>query len=154
MIKKSILFLAVYSLLLSLSAGTLMAQGQGAGMGKHKNSPPFLIVGKLPHLTKMLMQQWDNPALQLTDAQKEKLLVVRKDTIGGAKKLGAEIAGLEQQVVEGISSGKTPADLKGLVDQVADLKAQATMLHLACIFNTKKILNKDQMVVLTGKAGK
>jgi len=153
MIKKNILFLAVFSLLLSLSAGTLMAQGKGAGMSK-QNSPPFLIMGKLPHLTKMLIQQWDNPALQLTDAQKEKLLVVRKDTINGAKKLGGEIAGLEQQVVEGISSGKTPADLKGLVDQVAARKTQATMLHLACIFNTEKILDKEQMAVLTGKAGK
>jgi hypothetical protein len=102
----------------------------------------------------MLMQQWDNSALQLTNEQKEKLLVVRKDTISGAKKLGGEIAGLEQQVVEGISSGKTPVDLKGLVDQIAGLKAQATMLHLACIFNTKKILNKDQLAVLTNKAGK
>jgi hypothetical protein len=124
-----------------------MAQGK-------QSSPPFLIMGKLPHLTKMLMQQWDNPALQLTDVQKEQLLVVKKDTISGSKKLGSEIAGLEQQVVEGISSGKTPGELKGLVDQVAALKAQATMLHLACIFTTEKILNKEQLAVLTDTAGK
>ncbi len=153
MSNKSIFFLAVCSLLFSLSAAPLMAQGKGGGMDKNKNSPPFLIMGKLPHLTKLLMQQWNNPALQLTDAQKEKLLIVRKDTIGGAKKLGAEIAALEQQVVEGLASDKTPEDLKGLVDQVAGLKAQATMLHLACIFNTEKILNKEQLFVLTDKIG-
>ncbi len=145
-------FAVLIALVLALSAPGLMAQGGQGGPGKHKN-PPFLITGKLPHLTKMLMQQWENPALKLTDEQKEKLMVVRKDTIGGAKQLGREIGQLEQQVVEGLAAGKKPEELKGLVDQVADLKSKATMLHLACIFNTKNILDKEQLAVLTGKAG-
>ena len=150
--KKSFFSAVVVTLVLTLSATGLLAQGGQGGQGKHKN-PPFLITGKLSHLTQMLMQQWENPALKLTDGQKEQLLVVRKDTIGGARKLGSEISGLEQQVVDGLASGKTPEELKGLVDQVADLKAQATMLHLACIVNTQKILDKEQLAVLTGKAG-
>jgi hypothetical protein len=151
MIKKSIIFTILVTLVLSLTAAGLLAQGGQGPNGKHKNSP-FLITGKLPHLTKMLMQQWENPTLKLTDEQKEKLIVVRKDTIGGAKKLGKEIGQLEQQVVDGLAAGKSPEELKGLVDQVATLKSQATMLHLACIVNTRQILDKEQLAVLTGKA--
>jgi len=105
--KKITLFLTAFSMLLLLCVGSPMAQqGKGWGMEKQKNSPPFLIMGKLPHLTQMLMQRWDSPALQLTREQKEQLLVVRKETMNGAKKLAEAIAGLEQQVVAGISSGR------------------------------------------------
>jgi hypothetical protein len=88
----------------SLSAVNLMAQGDNAsaGNGKQKKESPFLITGKLPHLTKLLKQQWDNPALHLSDTQKSKLLVVRKETVAGTQKLGVEIAPLEKQVAEEI----------------------------------------------------
>ena len=69
MLRKNILILTILTLFFSLSATNVMAEG--------KNSP-FLIVGKIPHLTKLLMQQWDNPELNLSDAQKTKLLSSEK----------------------------------------------------------------------------
>jgi len=144
------LLAALTILLLLFSTSAVMAQGKDATMGKgmQKKSSPFLIVGKLPHLTKLLMQQWDNPELKLTEEQKEKLLVIRNRTIGGARKLGGKIAMLETEVVTGISSGKTPEDLSGTVQSIAELKSQATMLHLRCIYDTNAILTPAQKSLL------
>lgn len=127
-------------ILFSLSVANVMAQQTE----KQKNSPPFLITGKMPHLTKLLMQQWDNTELHLSDAQKSKLLVVRKDTIGGVQKLGKEIAALENQIATGSLSGKTPDELQAMVLTVASLKTEATMIHLRCIYNSRNILNQQQ----------
>ena len=144
--------IVILATLLSLALFTLAASIQAApDTGK---STPFLINGKMPHLAMLVKQQWDNPALKLTEEQKKQLQEVRKETMEGAQALGAKIMPLEQQVAEGIASGKTPKELKGLVDQVAALRAQATMIHLQCIYKTKKILSKEQMGVLTGAATK
>ena len=148
--KKNIVFIAVFVMAFTLSVGNLMAQGgnSGAGMGKMKKTPPFLITGKLPHLTKLLMQKWDNPELKLNDAQKSKLLVIREETISGVRRIGAEIAPLEQQVAEGIFAGKTPEDLSSVVGKIAEMKTEATMLHLQCISKTSAILDKQQLALL------
>ena len=148
MTKTRIVLVTVLLVIFSLSATNLMAQG--AGNGKAKNSPPFLITGKMPHLTKLLMQQWDNPELHLSAEQKSKLLVVRKETIGGVQKLGQQIAPLEQQVADGSLAGKTPEELQALVQTVARLKTEATMVHLRCIYNTGNILDKQQLDFLYG----
>lgn len=137
--KKSILLLTILTLIFSLSTVSLMAQ---------EKDSPFLITGKLPHLTKLLIEQWDSPALHLSEEQKAKLLVVRKVTIAGVQKLGPEIASLEKQVAEGIFAGKTPDELHPLVQTIAELKAEATMIHLRCIDDTSKILDQQQLDVL------
>ncbi len=141
MLKKQLFFVTLV-VVLSLSATGVMASG-----GKQKNSP-FLITGKLPHLTKLLMQQWENPDLQLTEDQKGKLLEVRKTTMTGAKKFGQEVAELEQKVVEGALGGKSPEELRSLVEKISEIKANATMLHLQCIYTTNNILDQRQLGVL------
>ena len=148
--KKSILLLTVLTMIFLLSTTNLMAQGNNSpsGNGQQKKNSPFLITDKLPHLTKLLIQQWDNPALHLSEEQKTKLLVVRKETIAGVRKLGQEIASLEKQVTEGIFAGKTPEKLHSLVQTIAGLKAEATMIHLRCINDTSAILDQQQLNVL------
>ncbi|AGF77347.1 hypothetical protein UWK_00769 [Desulfocapsa sulfexigens DSM 10523] len=146
MTKTRIALVAVLMMILSLSAANLMAQGRVNG--KQGNSPPFLITGKIPHLTQLLMQQWDNPELRLSEEQKGKLLVVRKETIEDVRKLGQEIAPLEKQVAEGILSGKTPDELQSLVQAIAGLKAEASMVHLRCVYNTSNILDRQQLDLL------
>lgn len=141
--KSRLVILTVVFMIISLAAGSALAQGKG----KQKN-PPFLITGKLPHHTKLLIKQWDNPELHLLDEQKTKLLVVRKETISAAQKLGKEIGALEQQVVEGSLGGKAPEELQALVQKVAQLKAEATMIHLRCIYNTSKVLDQQQLALL------
>ncbi len=142
--KKNILIIATLCLIaISFSTTTVMAKGNG----KQKASP-FLITGKMPHLTKLLMQKWDNTELQLTEEQKTKLLVIRKETIGGVKDLGKEITALEDQVGQESLEGKSPEELQPLVSQIEKLKGAATMLHLQCIYKTSNILDKQQLAVL------
>ncbi|MBU0943653.1 MAG: hypothetical protein KJ804_07480 [Proteobacteria bacterium] len=146
MMKRSVLLSTVLLLIFSLAAANLMAQ-EGRN-GKEKNNPPFLITGNLPHLTKLLMQEWNNSQLNLSDEQKSNLLVVRKETIAGAQKIGQEIAPLEKQVAEEIFRGETPEALQSIVQAIAKLKAEATMLHLRCIYSTRRILDGYQLEIL------
>ncbi len=132
-------------LMISATAINSMAQGKA----QQEKDSPFLIIGKMPHLTKILMQQWDNADLHLTDEQKSKLLVVRKETIGGAQKLGREISPMENQVAQASLSGKTPDEQQAMIQSIAKLKAEATMIHLRCIYNTSAILDAKQLELLT-----
>ncbi len=135
--------IALLFMLFSLSPICVMA----AGNEQAKNSP-FLITAKLPHPTKLLMQQWDNEELHLSEEQKTKLLVVRKNTMGKVKKLGKEITLLEKQVVEGSLGGKSPEELRSLVQKIEKLKGEATMVHLRCIYTTNTILDQQQINLL------
>lgn len=143
MLKKQIL-LGFTLVIMTLS----LAITDGLAAGKQS---PFLITGQLPHLTKLLMKQWDNPALNLSEEQKTKLLVIRTETISGVRALGPQVSTLQKQVTDGIANGKTPAELQPTVTQLADLKAEATMLHLNCIYKTSAILDKQQLQILTKK---
>ncbi|MBC8316459.1 MAG: hypothetical protein H8E41_01040 [Desulfobulbaceae bacterium] len=149
--KKNIPLLAVLTMIFLLSNTNLMAQ-QGSNSpsanGQQKMNSPFLITGKLPHLTKLLVREWDNPTLHLSEEQKAKLLVVRQETIAGVQKLGQEISSLEKQVTERAFTGETPDALHSLIQSIAGLKAEATMIHLRCIYDTSKILDQQQLDVL------
>ena len=151
MLKKIVLCLASLAIIFSLSSTNLKAQGNNSSAeeGQKKQSPsPFLITSELPHITKLLMQQWDNSTLHLTEEQKPSLLAVRKETITGVKKLSPQIASLQKQVTEGIFIGKTPEELHSIVHAISELKAEATMIHLKCIFDTIKILSQQQLYFL------
>ncbi|MDX2493924.1 MAG: hypothetical protein QNK27_03065 [Desulfuromusa sp.] len=143
-------FVTILAMAFSFSATNLMAQGDNssAEKGMSKKTPPFLITGKMPHLTKLLMKQWDNPKLNLSTEQKDKLLVVRKETIAGVQTLAKKITPLEEQVAEGIFAKQTPEELSSLVQTIAKLKAEATMVHLRCIYETSKVLDTQQLELL------
>ncbi len=120
-----------------------------ASQAVEKGAPsPFLITEGLPHLTKLLVAQWDNPALKLTPEQREQLLVVRKKTISAVKQITPKVATLRQQVMDGIAVGKTPEELDVMVQELAQLKASATQVHLRCIYDTQKILTSEQLRIL------
>jgi hypothetical protein len=146
MMKQRIVTVTFLFMVFSLAAVTVMAKENG----NQKNSP-FLITGKMPHLTKLLMQQWDNDELHLLEEQKSKLLVVRKETITGVQKLGKEITVLERQVVDGSLGGRSPEELRSLVQKIEKLKGEATMIHLRCIYTTSNILDQQQLDLLLKK---
>ncbi len=109
---------------------------------------PFLIQGKLPHLTGMVKTLWDDKDFALTDEQKTKLLKVRKYTMKNAKALGKQIHKLESEVVDKSSDNVEPKLLQDKVNKLASLRAEATMVHLKCIYNTREILTEDQLYIL------
>jgi len=140
---KTPLTLMLGSLLLFSSVAPVTLSANNA-----QKSKPFLIQGKLPHLTMMVKMMWDDADLALTKAQKQKLLKIRKETISGAQKLNKEIMALESKIVQASNQGANPASLKKDVFKLANLRAQATMLHLKCIYNTRKVLTQDQLDIL------
>lgn len=150
MFKKMVLSLAMLTTLFLLSSTMLMAEenSSSAKGDQQRKQSPFLITGELPHLTKMLMQQWDNATLQLTEEQKALLLVVREETMTGVKSLAPQIAPLQKMVKEGVFRGKTPDELRAVVQDIAMLKTKATMIHLKCIYDTREILNRQQLDLL------
>jgi len=163
MAQRKISFLTPAILTLALLLFVSCAQSAGP-QGGHQGGPhgnflvmkpqnrPFLITGKLPHLTLYLMRQWDDPQLALTPEQKEKLLIIRHKTMGEVKELAKQILNLENQVVQGVNAGKSPAELAPLVRKIAELKTRATMVQLQCIQETKKILTPEQMSLLLKNA--
>ena len=120
-------------------------------MHKMKKSSPFLIKHGLPHLTTMIKQNWDDVKLALTDEQKTKLLTVRKETMGAVMKLKPEVTALRQEIIQASKAGTKAADLKEKVEKLADLEAEATMVHLNCLDNSTKILDEKQLAYLMEK---
>ncbi|WP_418641309.1 hypothetical protein [Sulfurimonas sp. ST-27] len=117
-----------------------------------KASKPFLIQNPgLPHLTMLVKKMWNSEKLALTKKQKKELLQVRKETLRSVMNLKQKIMPLEQTIVQLSQQGASPQKMKKLVDEVARYKAQATMTHLKCIYETKKILTSKQLKTLLQK---
>ena len=127
--------------------------GPGAPQPKMKaakKSPPFLITSGLPHYTMVLKKVWNDPALALSPEQKSRLLEVRKATITAVMELKPKIAKLQRAIVSSALKGGEPANLSPDVDRLAALKAEATKIHLRCIYDTKKILTPSQQAYIDG----
>lgn len=109
---------------------------------------PFLVVGKMPHLTGTLKQHWDDAELALTPDQKEVLLEIRTNTMSAVMGLAEELDQLESSLAEQAMTA-IPADtLAPLVDKIGDLKTEATMVHLRCIHDTMEVLDDRQLAAL------
>lgn len=110
---------------------------------------PFLINAEyLPHFTKLLVEHWDKAKLGLTDAQKQKLLVVRKNTVSGVKKIKKQTTFLEFEISEAMTDRESVESIEKQLDELANLKKEATKIHLKCISDTTSILSDEQVAYL------
>ena len=107
----------------------------------------YLIEG-LPHMTKLLLQNWNKATLGLNAEQKEKLLVVRQETMGAVMKIKKQVKVLEAEIIEALVDDEEPKSVHAKVDEVAKLKAEATKVHLKCISETISILTDEQLEFL------
>ena len=114
---------------------------------------PFLVAGKMPHLTGILKQHWDDPDLELTPEQKAVLLEIRKNTMSAVMGLAEELDQLESSLAEQAMAAVPPDQLAPLVDKISDLKTEATMVHLRCIYDTMEILDDRQLAGLLDMSG-
>ena len=128
-------------------------QDSGAKM-KPPARMPFLVAGKMPHLTGILKQHWDDPALDLTPEQKAVLLEIRKNTMSAVMGLAGELDQLESSLAEQAMAATPPDELAPLVDKISDLKTEATMVHLRCIHDTMEILDDRQLATVLDMSGK
>ena len=110
---------------------------------------PFLINNdNLPHMTKLIMQNWDKSKLGLTSEQKKKLLKVRKETMGGIAKIKKKLQMLELDVADAMIDREDPKSVEKQLEEIAQLKLKATKIHLKCISDTTSILTEEQVAVL------
>jgi hypothetical protein len=112
------------------------------------NSPFLLNSEELPHLTKLLLNNWDKAALGLTDEQKEKLLVVRHDTLRAIKEIKQKVKALEAEIIEATVDGESLETVYPKLEEVAQLKVEATKVQLKCLKRSMKILNDAQIEYL------
>ena len=109
------------------------------------NSPFLINQEALPHMTKLLIQNWDKATLGLSEEQKDKLIDVRVDTVSAVRKIKKQVKVLEADIIEALVDGKNPKSVHAKVDEVAKLKAEATKVHLKCISDTIGILSEEQL---------
>ncbi len=115
----------------------------------NKKISPFLISKGLPHLTKLVKMHWND--LNLSDKQKSRLLVVRKDTVSGVRSIAPKVMKIEKKIKQMILNGENPEGIYPYIDKLSKLKADATKVHARCIYNTKKILSNQQLKYLLQK---
>lgn len=145
----------------------MMSQGKcGQGMQRMKGNKkrmhgkrnkrmmhsPFLIKNGLPHMSMLVMHSWNDPAFGLTDEQKSTLEGIRKKTMGSVMNIKKEILPLTKEIISGTLSGKTADELKDKVKKLGELEAEATIVQIQCIGETKKVLTKDQLIYLLQKS--
>jgi Spy/CpxP family protein refolding chaperone len=139
-------------LLASLTAVMLLGSGTTTLHAKQNNhkkqTKPFLITGKMPHYTMLVKKHWDDPKLALTPKQKTALLKIRKETLQAIKSLKPQVMKLEKKIVHATMQGEDPASLEKDINTLASLKAKATMAHVRCIVETKKVLTPKQLKLL------
>ncbi len=165
--KKTLVMITAAASMLAAAPGNGMMQNGMGGMKmpkcmcmkkmqmqKKQMNSPFLIKHGLPHLTKMIMPYLNDPAFNLTAEQKQKLAVIRKETIGTIKSLKPEVMKLRKEIVQASTAGAKADTLKEKVDKLASLEAKATMAHLNCIEKTKEVLTKDQLLFLLANKNK
>lgn len=114
---------------------------------------PFLVVGKMPHLTGTLKQHWDDTELALTPEQKAVLLEIRTSTLSAVMGFAKELDQLESSLAEQAMAAASPDKLAPLVNKISDLKTEATMVHLKCIQDTVEILDDRQLAALLEMSG-
>jgi len=144
--------IALLTCIVAVSSEEVRTQDGGAAM-KPPARMPFLVDGKMPHLTGILKQHWDDPDLELTTEQKAVLLLIRKNTMSSVMDLVGELDQLESSLAEQAMAATPPDQLAPLVDKISGLKAEATMVHLRCIHDTMEILDDRQLATLLDMAG-
>ncbi|HIP41405.1 MAG TPA: cytochrome c [Campylobacterales bacterium] len=118
-------------------------------MNALKASPFLMNQDALPHLTKILLENWDKGSLNLSSEQKTKLLVVRTETMTNVKKVKKALTILETKIIEmTVDEDVELKSIQAKVDEVAKLKAQATMIQLKCLKESTSILTEEQLELL------
>ena len=109
----------------------------------------FLINQKrLPKLTKLLIENWGKGKLGLNRCQKSKLLLIRQEIISTIHEIQERVSNLEDEIIEMTIDGDDNENIEVKVNEVAKLKAKATMTQIKCLKDTLEILNDKQLYTL------
>ncbi|MCF6310584.1 MAG: DUF4890 domain-containing protein [Sulfurimonas sp.] len=149
-LKSTLLQLGLVLTLCSSIFATQNIQKISSNANYKQKFKPFLIVSqRMPHLTKLVKQNWNNKELNLVDDQKKELLEVRQRTMTSMKDLSPRIKQLEEDIIIFTLKNESENDIFQMVKELAKLKAEATKTHIQCIRDTKGILTQKQFDFLT-----
>jgi len=115
---------------------------------KGKKNSPFLIQRGLPHLNKIILSYYDDPAFNLTDDQKVQLDKIRSNTMKIVREIKPKVMKLRKEIISASLSGENAMNLKEKVAALSLLQSTATLTHLRCIEETKAVLTKDQLLYM------
>ncbi len=102
-------------------------------------------------MTKLLKMNWQNKVLNLSAQQKEPLLQIRKRTMKAVMELSPQIKKLEREIERLTMQRVSPKDISKMLDQLAQLKAEASKVHVKCIHDTLSVLEPTQVDFLLKK---
>jgi len=114
-----------------------------------KNSAFLINQDALPHLTKILIENWNKEKLGLTSEQKKKLLVVREDTLKRIKRIKKLLKVLEPEIIELTTDEDSKIkEISKKLERISTLKSEATMTQIKCLRESVQILNEKQLELL------
>lgn len=105
----------------------------------------FLIPKNLPYSLGLVLHHPESSTLELTEAQLDKLIEIKKKRKPEVIKAAKELKALELQLVKAMTiEGRKASEVSELVDTIAKKKAELTKKHLLCIEQTRDILTPEQ----------
>ena len=155
MVKKIVAALLVVSVFAFGANGAKNTAGMSPKSKKARGMKSiFLIQRGLPHYSGIIKRMWDDKGLNLTKEQKEKLLVVRKETMKALFEIKPKVKELEKKIIALTKEDKKITEIYKDLNKLARLKEEASKAHLKCIEKTKEILTKEQFEYIHQKMKK
>ena len=72
-----------------------------------------------------------------------------QETLKKISQIKQKVQKLEDKIAKEAMANTPPKKLKKEIKKLAKLKKKATMIHLKCIFKTRKILSKKQLQIIS-----
>jgi hypothetical protein len=109
----------------------------------------FLVSQNLPFLVGTALFHPNSDTLNLSKAQLEKLIEMKKTVVPVSAKMAKEVKAMELELAKAVViDRKDPKMQKGLVEKIAEAKEKMTMAHLDCIHTVQNLLSKEQFEIL------
>lgn len=125
-------------------------------IAKNENFPGdyFMVHKNMPHFMKVFRKFGDNKALGLSDEQKNRLQALQEKVVTTVSQTATKIKDLELELQKAVVvEGKDSKQMKELVERIATLRMQLTMVHIECIHSSKQILTPEQEAFYMKKLG-
>jgi Spy/CpxP family protein refolding chaperone len=128
----------------TMVTGFAFAQGPGFGRGHGKGCGFGDGFGMGPGLLRGMMAA----ALNLTDAQKEQIQKIMKDTRTKNEAILEQMESIREQELAAIKAGKSEAELQSLANSGAPLRTQLHLSHLVAQSKIYQVLTPEQRAKL------
>jgi len=114
----------------------------------------FLVHKNLPHYMNVFREFDDDAVLQLSVKQKTQLQTIQEHVVLVVSQKASKIKDLELQLKNDLIFKKKPlAQLNHLVEEIAQLRKEASIIHVECIQSVQAVLTQEQHQFFITKLG-